>query len=233
MRHLPRIISLLCGRQAEKDLIRAVFQSVVTTPPTTFGSVSTNMPRVRQSELLTPVELLVLIHLSEREIGIKQSIEAIGICFSMTEAFRPEVLGAFMQQIVDETTLPTLFLRTVSSSSLKAPFVGRVGQEGREGGLAILVTKSGNADNPFFGHLHSVRTACVSIAAAAPLPTRTTIHLFIQCARPRPNCHPPGHPSRHYVQIAPALCLQHVAIPTDHKEDLDDAPALAGIHPVR
>jgi symplekin len=62
---------------------------------------------------LTPVELLVLIHLSEKEIGIKQSIEAVAICFSMTEAFRPEVLGAFMQQIVDEATLPTLFMRTV------------------------------------------------------------------------------------------------------------------------
>ena len=41
------------------------------------------------------------------------SSTAISICFSMTEAFRPEVLGAFMQQIVDEATLPTLFLRTV------------------------------------------------------------------------------------------------------------------------
>lgn len=112
-RHLPRILSLLNGKQAEKDLIRSVLQSVVTTPPQSFGHVSTNVPRVRQSELLTPVELLVLIHLSEKEIGLKASIEAVGICFSMTEAFRPEVLGAFMQQIVDEAVLPTLFMRTV------------------------------------------------------------------------------------------------------------------------
>lgn len=113
LKHLPRILSLLNGKQSEKELIRSVLQSVVTTPPQSFGHVSTNVVRVRQSELLTPVELLVLIHLSEKEIGIKQSIEAVGICFSMTEAFRPEVLGAFMQQIVDEATLPTLFMRTV------------------------------------------------------------------------------------------------------------------------
>lgn len=113
IKHLPRVISLLNGKQAEKDLIRGVFQSVVTTPPQSFGSVTSNVPRVRQSELLTPVELLVLLHQAEKEIGIKQAIEAIGICFSMTDAFRPEVLGAVMQQIVDEATLPTLFLRTV------------------------------------------------------------------------------------------------------------------------
>ena len=113
LKHLPRIISLLNGKQAEKELIRGVFSSVVTTPPQSFGSVTTNVARVRQSELLTPVELLALLHQAEKEIGIKQAIEAIGICFSMTDAFRPEVLGAFMQQIVDEATLPTLFLRTV------------------------------------------------------------------------------------------------------------------------
>ena len=41
---------------------------------------------------------------------------AINICFSMTEVFRSEVLGAFMNQIVDEPVLPTLFLRTVRRS---------------------------------------------------------------------------------------------------------------------
>ncbi|KAI9623009.1 hypothetical protein KEM48_009624 [Puccinia striiformis f. sp. tritici PST-130] len=31
----------------------------------------------------------------------------------MTDIFKPELLAAFMQQVVDELTLPTLFLRTV------------------------------------------------------------------------------------------------------------------------
>ncbi|KAK7061099.1 hypothetical protein VNI00_000835 [Paramarasmius palmivorus] len=112
IRHLPRIVSILNGQPEPKNLVRSVFNSVVTTPPQTFGSVSSNLPRVRQSELLTPAELMVLLHDSEKEIGLKSAIEAIGICFSMTDVFRSEILAVVMQQIVDEPTLPVLFLRT-------------------------------------------------------------------------------------------------------------------------
>lgn len=42
---------------------------------------------------------------------------AIAICFSMSDAFRPEVLAAFMQQLVDEPVLPVLFMRTVDLTS--------------------------------------------------------------------------------------------------------------------
>ncbi|KAG5647460.1 hypothetical protein DXG03_009391 [Asterophora parasitica] len=113
MRHLPRIVSILNGQAEPKNLVRSVFSSVVTTPPQTFGSVTSNMPRVRQSELLTPAELMVLLHDSEKEIGLKSAIEAIGICFSMTDVFRSEILAVVMQQIMDEPVLPVLFLRTV------------------------------------------------------------------------------------------------------------------------
>ncbi|KAJ3710952.1 Symplekin tight junction protein C terminal-domain-containing protein [Lentinula raphanica] len=113
VRHLPRIVSILDGKAESKNLVRSVFSSVVTTPPQTFGSVTSNMPRVRQSELLTPAELMVLLHDSEKEIGIKSAKEAIGICFSMTDVFRSEILAVVMQQIMDEPVLPVLFLRTV------------------------------------------------------------------------------------------------------------------------
>ena len=46
-----------------------------TTPPQTFGSVTSNLPCVRQSELLTPAELMVLLHYSEKEIGVKSAME--------------------------------------------------------------------------------------------------------------------------------------------------------------
>ncbi|KAF9462864.1 Symplekin tight junction protein C terminal-domain-containing protein [Collybia nuda] len=113
IRHLPRIVSILNGQTEPKNLVRSVFSSVVTTPPQTFGSVTSNLPRVRQSELLTPAELMVLLHDSEKEIGLKSAIEAIGICFSMTDVFRSEILAVVMQQIMDEPVLPVLFLRTV------------------------------------------------------------------------------------------------------------------------
>ena len=77
MRHLPRIVSILNGQQEPKNLVRSVFGSIVTTPPQTFGSVTSNLPRVRQSELLTPAELMVLLHHSEKEIGLKSAIEGL------------------------------------------------------------------------------------------------------------------------------------------------------------
>lgn len=52
--------------------------------------------------------------------SLTRSATAISICFSMADGFRPEVLAAFMQQIVDEPTLPNLFLRTVGGLSRMA-----------------------------------------------------------------------------------------------------------------
>lgn len=113
LRHLPKIVSILNGEAEPKNLVKSVLSSVVTTPPQSFGTVSSNLPRVRQSELLTPAELLVLLHESEKEIGRKAAMEAVGICFSMTDVFRPEIFAVFMQQVMDERDLPVLFLRTV------------------------------------------------------------------------------------------------------------------------
>ena len=81
MRHLPRIVSILNGQAEPKNLVRSVFGSIVTTPPQTFGSVTSNLPRVRQSELLTPAELMVLLHESEKEIGLKSAIEGKAMFF--------------------------------------------------------------------------------------------------------------------------------------------------------
>jgi len=44
----------------------------------------------------------------------ERHFSAIGICFSMADIYRSEILAVVMQQIVDEPVLPTLFLRTVS-----------------------------------------------------------------------------------------------------------------------
>ncbi|KAF7309707.1 LIM-domain-containing protein [Mycena indigotica] len=112
IRHLPRIVSILGGDAESKNLVRSVFSSIVTTPPQTF-SITSNLPRVRQSELLTPQELLALLHDAEKEIGLQSAKEAISVCFSMTDVFRSDVLAAVMQQIMDEPVLPVLFLRTV------------------------------------------------------------------------------------------------------------------------
>ena len=82
IRHLPKIVGILNGGSEAKNLVRYVFTSIVTTSSQTFGSVSSNLPRVRQSELLTPAELMVLLHDYEKEIGIKSAVEGTTIfCF--------------------------------------------------------------------------------------------------------------------------------------------------------
>ncbi|GJN89003.1 hypothetical protein Rhopal_001974-T1 [Rhodotorula paludigena] len=109
LRYLPRVISLLDGTPQKKAAIRSIFLSVIA-PPAHFSSI--NSLRTR-SESLTPVELMLFLHKHDKEMGLKNTIEAISICFSMADGFRPEVLAAFMQQVVDEPVIPNLFLRTV------------------------------------------------------------------------------------------------------------------------
>jgi symplekin len=68
-------VSLLNGSTENKNLVRQVFNSVISATPQAFGTVSTNQPRVRQNDLLTPAELMVLLHDAEKEIGLKSAIE--------------------------------------------------------------------------------------------------------------------------------------------------------------
>lgn len=68
---------MLDGTAEKKALVRSVFSSIVATPAQTFGTVTSNLPRVRQSELLTPAELMVILHDSGRDIGLKSAIECV------------------------------------------------------------------------------------------------------------------------------------------------------------
>jgi len=110
LKHLPRLVSTLSGKPEERDHVRKVFSNIVTESP---SGTSSNMPRVRQSERLAPAELMVMLHEQEKDIGVKSAMEAIAICFAMPDVFRSETLGVVMQQIMDEPTLPMLFMRTV------------------------------------------------------------------------------------------------------------------------
>ena len=66
---------MLNGTPEPNRVVRSVFGSIVTTPPQSFGTVTSNVPRVRQSELFTPAELMVVLHEKEKEIGLKSTIE--------------------------------------------------------------------------------------------------------------------------------------------------------------
>jgi symplekin len=113
LKHLPRAVTILNSKTAEdREQLKSLFASIVTKPAQGFGSVSTNLPRVRDSEMLTPVELMGLLHSAEKEIGLKTTVDAIRICFSMADIFRSEVLAAALNQLIEEQDLPVLFMRT-------------------------------------------------------------------------------------------------------------------------
>jgi len=139
LRFLPRVITLLNSGDAEDhQLVTNVFHSIVVQPPATFGHVSTNLPRVRQTELLTPVELMSLLHHLPIDWGLKCAIDAIKICFGMTDVFRSEVLGAVLNQIADEPQVPLLFMRTaIMAVSTYRSLTGWVGTNVLSG----LITK--------------------------------------------------------------------------------------------
>ncbi|WRT69315.1 uncharacterized protein IL334_006299 [Kwoniella shivajii] len=87
---LPRIVALLANPD-DKDLVRTAFASMLGK--------------------MTPADLMVALHQDETQL--KYTIEAIGICFSMTTVFRSDVLANSMSRIADSANLPVVFLRTI------------------------------------------------------------------------------------------------------------------------
>ena len=73
MKHLPRLVSMLNGTPERKAMVKAAFNSIVIVPPQTF--INSNQPRVKQSELLSPAELMMFLHDVEKDVGLKQAIE--------------------------------------------------------------------------------------------------------------------------------------------------------------
>ncbi|KAK7069039.1 hypothetical protein SK128_025268 [Halocaridina rubra] len=63
---------------------------------------------------LTPVDLLVALHLIDNEkCDVKTVIKATGLCFAERNIYTAEVLAFVLQQLMEQPTLPTLFMRTV------------------------------------------------------------------------------------------------------------------------
>ena len=89
-KQVPRIVSLLGTSDSARDTVRTAFAAAL--------------------QKLTPADLLVSLH--NETSGRKATIDAIGICFSMTTVFRSDVLATSLSRITDLPTLPVIFLRT-------------------------------------------------------------------------------------------------------------------------
>lgn len=71
-RFMPKMVGILCGKPAERDMVRQVFRHVVA-PPVDL-SQSTNVAREKTDDL-SAADLLVMLHDQEKEIGLKAAIE--------------------------------------------------------------------------------------------------------------------------------------------------------------
>ncbi|XP_046571189.1 symplekin-like [Haliotis rubra] len=66
---------------------------------------------------LTPAELLVALHnIDPAKCDMKTIIKAANLCFSEKMIYTQEVLAIVMQQLMEQTPLPTLLMRTVLQS---------------------------------------------------------------------------------------------------------------------
>lgn len=64
---------------AEKLIVRSMFESILLPSASSFGgSLGGSVSRMRQADLLTPVELMVLLH--GKEMNLKNAIEGEITC---------------------------------------------------------------------------------------------------------------------------------------------------------
>ncbi|KAG0227402.1 hypothetical protein BGW41_003838, partial [Actinomortierella wolfii] len=139
---LPRIVNLLKGgAERDRKMVEDVFLSLLAgskgrpAATTQQGAPGQQQQQLQRSgaagsapggssgqggastnqfgPLLTPSELLVELHKIENVVGWKIACEAMDICFAHPEIYRSEVLAVILQQLLDQPTIPALFMRTV------------------------------------------------------------------------------------------------------------------------
>ncbi|CAG8498982.1 9466_t:CDS:10 [Paraglomus occultum] len=129
LRNLPKMLELLVNTEKEHKPVKELFSRILSAPPTNASNAPSNAtkPSISTSNAhatsapLTPQELLVALHQMEDSVELKKSREAIRICFSMTNIFTEKTIAGSLQQMADQTTLPTLFMYTVIQAVAKYP----------------------------------------------------------------------------------------------------------------
>ncbi|ODN76924.1 hypothetical protein L202_05498 [Cryptococcus amylolentus CBS 6039] len=104
-KQLPKIVSMLVDPET-KDMVKTAFASML--------------------QKMTPSDLMVALH-QEGGAPLKEIIEAVKVCFSMTTVFRSDVLANAMNRIADLPTIPLIFVRTIiqvaNTYKSLAPFI--------------------------------------------------------------------------------------------------------------
>ena len=75
----------------------------------------------QSTPVITPAEILTLLHMVDDRKLLKSTIAAINVCLGMGTLFTSEVLAASLSQLITRIPLPQLFMRTVIQSISVAP----------------------------------------------------------------------------------------------------------------
>lgn len=101
-----------------KDEVLPIFPQLVNLPTEKFQAA---LARILQGSAhtgpaLTPAEVLIAIHGIDPErdgIPLKKVTDACSACFEQRDVFTQQVLAKVLNQLVEQTPIPLLFMRTV------------------------------------------------------------------------------------------------------------------------
>lgn len=119
------LIPILTGL-TKKEIISALPQLIKLSPAVVkevFNRLlGINVDTTIHKSPVSPVELLNTLHQIDSSVcDIKTVINAINLCFAEKLVYTQETLATCMQQLIDVTPIPTLYMRTVIQSVTMYP----------------------------------------------------------------------------------------------------------------
>jgi len=114
---------LVCSFDEER--VRDLLPQFIHASSEIFASVLDTILSVPEEEaVLSPVAILIAVHevqVGQAGVTLKQLVDACSVCFDRPDVFTPQVLATALQQMVEFTPLPLLFMRTVIQAETIAP----------------------------------------------------------------------------------------------------------------
>ncbi|XP_060559831.1 symplekin-like isoform X2 [Ruditapes philippinarum] len=109
------LIPVLIG--LNKDEVVAALPKLIKLNPVVVKEVFNRLlgghGDVAYQSPLTPAELLIALHNLDDKVDMKTTIKATNLCFGEKKIYTQEVLALVMQNLMERSPLPTLFMRTV------------------------------------------------------------------------------------------------------------------------
>ncbi|KAH1013541.1 hypothetical protein HUJ04_002523 [Dendroctonus ponderosae] len=106
------LIPVLTG--LSKQEIISALPKLIKLNPVVVREVFNRLLGLHGESPITPTELLVALHLIDTsQVDLKTVIKTVSLCMQEKQVYTQEVLAVVLQQLMDQTPLPTLLMRTV------------------------------------------------------------------------------------------------------------------------